>query len=176
MPSSGQDGRVRTPLSLQEQLEHLHFHETPALCKSPCCSPLRPSQSPHLPDNRHDMSSTPRPALNRSAASHHTDKSSKSAYSTGTDGSSRAQSEDGYLPTFLTKFVDGSTFDQVRHIHYVENYGDRAEGIRSSRWTKTRTSASSAGASSSTSSTRPKTHSVPWKTRCKPSPTPKRIH
>lgn len=58
--------------------------------------------------------STPRPALNRNAASHHTDKSSKSVYSTGTDGSSYTQSEDSNLPGYLTQHVDANTFEQVR--------------------------------------------------------------
>jgi hypothetical protein len=119
MPSSGQDGRVRTPLSLREQLEHLHLHEASARCESLCSSPLRPSQSSDDSEYRHEMSSTPRPALNRSAASHHTDKSSKSTYSTGTDGSSCAQSDDSNLPGYLTKFVDANTFEQASCTHHV---------------------------------------------------------
>jgi hypothetical protein len=107
--SAGQDGRVRSPLSLQEQLEHLHFHETPARCKSACCSPLRPRETPQA-----EPQQPSRPALNRSASSHHTDKSSKSTDSTSTDGSSRAQSEDSNLPPYLTKYVDANTFEQVR--------------------------------------------------------------
>jgi hypothetical protein len=107
--SAGQDGRVRSPLSLQEQLEHLHFHETLARCKSACCSPLRPRETPQA-----EPQQPSRPALNRSPSSHHTDESSKSTYSTGTDGSSREQFEDSNLPPYLTKYVDANTFEQVR--------------------------------------------------------------
>jgi hypothetical protein len=123
MPAStqqAQDGRVRTPLpvfSFQEQVEHLHFHETPARCRSPCCAP-RPYSFPDRPSPRRGASPGPfsRPALNRNAASHTTDASGKSSYSMGTDGSSHVQSEDGFAE--FGDMVDGATFEQVRYIIY----------------------------------------------------------
>ena len=113
MPSSiAQDGRVRTPVSLQEQLEHLHFHEAPARCRSPCCAPLT-QQNDDTPALQHDQPPQ-RPALNRNAASHLTTSSAKSVYSTGTD-SSCVQSEDG--SALFAEFgdnIDTTTFEQVR--------------------------------------------------------------
>ena len=108
MPAStGQDGRVRSPFTFQERLEQLHLNETPARCKSACCSPLRPRE-----EHDHVQPNT-RPALNRSAASH---QSTKSVYSTGTDGSSHAQSDDPALPEELSDCIDLSTFEQVRRV------------------------------------------------------------
>ena len=92
--------RVRTPVSsLQEQVEHLHFHEVPA-----CCAPLTFSE---------ELSSSERPALNRNAASHRTTSSGKSFYSTDTD-CSLPQSDDGNVD--LSKYpdiIDLNVFEQV---------------------------------------------------------------
>jgi len=104
------DGRVRTPVfSLQEQVEHLHFNEAPARCKSPCCAPRPYSMAGLRPSPKRDTLS--RPALNRNAASHFSASSGKSCYSMGTDGS-HVQSEDGFAE--FGDMVDSATFEQVR--------------------------------------------------------------
>jgi hypothetical protein len=112
------DGMVRTVpvVSLQEQLEHLHFNETPARCKSPCCAP-RPYSIIDLGPSPQREGTNGRPALNRHAASNHTASSGKSVYSMDTDGSSHVQSEDGF--TEFGDMVDSATFEQVR----ISSYG-----------------------------------------------------
>ena len=102
MPASTQ-ARVRPSVSsLQEQVEHLHFNDTPARCKSPCCAPLTPPEPSPIPE---------RPLLSRNVASHHTATSDKSAYSTGTDGSF-AQSDDVDLNDH-PEVIDMGVFEQV---------------------------------------------------------------
>lgn len=118
MPASTQqtaDGRVRTTtttpvVSLQEQVEHLHFNEAPARCKSPCCASRPYSAVDQLPSPQRE-GPVVRPALNRNAASHLTTDSGKSMHSTGTDGS-HVQSEDGFAE--FGDMVDSATFEQVR--------------------------------------------------------------
>ena len=87
--------------ALQEKLEHLHFHEAPARCRSPCCSPLASLQQ---------LSSlSERPAFNRKT----TASSSKSIYSTGTDGSSLEQSDKEAILAGHPDVIDMNVFEQV---------------------------------------------------------------
>lgn len=118
MPSSTQpqDVRVRTPISsLQEKLEHMHVNETPARCRSPCCSTPLASSSSASQQPSSSSESTRRPALNRNTD---TASSGRSMYSTGTDGSSYLQSEDGSagFPD-LGDNIDSTTFEQVINFH-----------------------------------------------------------
>ncbi|KAK3713653.1 Phosphorelay intermediate protein [Vermiconidia calcicola] len=120
MPASAQaqDGRVRTPVfSLQEQLEHLHFHEVPARCRSPCCASL-------TADTQHPHHQSARPALNRNAASHF---SASSVNSNGTDGSSHLQSEDGFAE--FGDLIDTATFEQILEMDDDEEDRDFSKSI-----------------------------------------------
>lgn len=162
---------VRTPLSLDEQLEHLHFHEAPARCKSPCCSPLRPRETPHAEEQHHQhqqvQQESARPALNRNAASHHTDRSVKSVLSNSTDGSSCLQSEDSGLPDYLSEVLDMATFEQVRKkFQWSKKETTGLMDFRSSKWTIRKKNANSAPTSSSTSSAKQKTPSLLWMNLC----------
>ena len=103
MPAATQ-ARVRPSVSsLQEQVEHIYFNDTPARCKPPCCAPLTPPARTPTPE---------RPVLNRSTSSHHTAVSDKSGYSIGTDGSFHAQSEEIDLNDH-PEVIDMTVFEQV---------------------------------------------------------------
>ena len=171
MPSAApaNDVRVRTPVSLAGQL-----HQSGG---------TGPSKQPSTPASRttaataqrqrtsSNTASTSRPALYRNVASH------TSIGSGGTDSSAYLQSDDGSggVPDFGDT-IDSTTFEQVCQASICGSASRVMVVVwlmresRSSKWTTTKTSASSANPSFTISSTKPAVPFRRWTRACKYSP------